>query len=171
MLATITEMEEMLIATLAFARDEATREERRRIDLSALVTSIVDDMADAGMAVEIDPSTERIELQCKPVALRRAITNLIDNAIKYAGAARVSLAVRDGNVEFSVEDDGPGIPEAQLANVLQPFYRVEGSRSRETGGIGLGLAIASAIAEAHGGKLLLANRATGGLRAAIVLPH
>lgn len=170
MLATISEMEEMLAATLAFARDEAANETRKRIDLSALVSSIVDDMADAGLAVAAGQSVERIETMAKPVALRRAVTNLIDNALKYAGAARVTLESGPAGIEIIVEDDGPGIPADHLVDVLQPFYRVEGSRSRDTGGIGLGLAITSSIAEAHGGKLSLANRTTGGLRAAIILP-
>jgi len=170
MLATIAEMNGMIEATLAFARDEATAEPPRRIDLAALVASIVDDMADAGMPVT-SAAAAPIACQCRPAALKRAVTNLIDNAIKYGKRAQVSLQTDLERIEIVVDDDGPGIPEAELVRVLQPFYRLEGSRSRETGGIGLGLAIAQSIAQAHGGDLSLANRSDGGLRASLSLPR
>jgi len=171
LLATIHEMEEMLTATLTFARDDTASEQRRRLDIGALLTSIVDDMADAGMPVSTGGIANGVELDGKPIALRRAATNLVHNAVKYGGSARVSLAADAGMVRICVDDKGPGIPEDELAKVLQPFYRVEVSRNRETGGIGLGLAIASAIAEAHGGTLVLSNRTGRGLRAQLVLPR
>lgn len=169
MLKTIGEMEDMLAATLSFAREEAKGEASRRADVSALVSSIVADMNDAGLAVGEGSVEPGVIAECKPLALRRAITNLIDNAVKYGERATVSLQVQGGSVVIAVDDDGPGIPEDQLAKVLQPFYRVETSRSRETGGIGLGLAIASSIAEAHGGSLGLINLPEGGLRATMQL--
>lgn len=167
MLKTIGEMEDMLSATLSFAREEAKGEANRRVDVSALVSSIVDDMSDAGLAVGEGSIEAAVVAECKPAALRRAITNLIDNAVKYGERATVSLADRGGNVVIQVDDRGPGIPQDQLAKVLQPFYRVEASRNRDTGGIGLGLAIAASIAEAHGGSLRLSNKPLGGLQATI----
>jgi signal transduction histidine kinase len=170
MLATIADMNAMIDATLSFARDEATAEPRRRTDLTALLASIVDDMADASMPVTMEPAPPLVA-DCRPAALKRAITNLIDNAVKYGKVARASILAIPGAIEIIIDDDGPGIPEEELLRVFQPFYRVEGSRSRETGGIGLGLAIALSIVQAHGGELKLVNRKEGGLRAAITLPR
>jgi signal transduction histidine kinase len=169
LLATIAEMSAMIDATLAFARDESAAEPRRRVDLAALLSSIVDDLEEAGMAVTMDPAPA-IVCDCQPAALKRAITNLIDNAIKYGSAAHAAIRRERGQVEITIDDKGPGLPEAELARVFQPFYRIEKSRSRDTGGIGLGLAIALAIAQAHGGELKLTNQAEGGLRAALSLP-
>jgi signal transduction histidine kinase len=104
-------------------------------------------------------------------ALRRVVGNLVDNAVKFAGAAEVSLqATQDGGAEIAVRDRGPGIPEAELAAVVQPFYRLEHSRSRDTGGSGLGLAIADQLSRALGAQLLLRNRTGGGLEAVLRLP-
>jgi signal transduction histidine kinase len=102
--------------------------------------------------------------------LKRALTNLLDTAVKYGTRARAAILSTPRAIEITIDDDGPGIPADELARVFQPFYRVEGSRSRETGGIGLGLAIALAVVQAHGGELTLANRAEGGLRASVTLP-
>ncbi len=170
MLNTIGEMENMLTATLSFARDESASEIGKRIDIGALVGSVADDMADAGLPVETGIIDTDVVIECKPLALRRALTNLIDNAVKYGGKATVAMRAKAEQIEITVEDGGPGIPEDQLGRVLQPFVRLEESRNRETGGIGLGLAIAASIAEAHGGTLKLSNRGEGGLKAAIALP-
>jgi signal transduction histidine kinase len=170
MLATIAEMDAMIAATLAFARDDAAAEPRRPTDVTALLASIVDDMADAGMPVTMDPAASAV-YDCRPVALKRAVSNLIDNAVTYGKAAHVAIEPTPRAIAITVDDEGPGIPEQELARVFQPFYRVEGSRSRETGGVGLGLAIALSIVEAHGGELTLANRPEGGLRARITLPR
>jgi signal transduction histidine kinase len=159
----------MVAATLQAARDEATAEQRRRTDLTALLASVVDDMADAGLPVEMEPSPPVI-YECQPSALKRALTNLLDNAVKYGKLARATVRSTPQAIQIVVEDSGPGIPEDEMAKVIQPFYRVEGSRSRETGGIGLGLAIALSVVEAHGGTLTLANRPEGGLQACITLP-
>ncbi len=169
MLATIDEMDRMIAATLQAARDEAKAEGRRRTDLTALLASVVDDMADAGLPVEMDPSPPVI-YECQPSALKRALTNLLDNAVKYGKRAQATIMSTPQDIQIVIEDSGPGIPEGELAKVVQPFYRVEGSRSRETGGIGLGLAISLSVVEAHGGTLTLANRSEGGLRACITLP-
>jgi len=169
MLATIGEMDEMIGSTLAFARDEVQAEPRRRVDIAALVASVVDDMADAGLPVTMQPAAPAVH-DCQPGALKRVITNLLDNAVKYGKCARVAIAAGAGEVAITIDDDGPGIPQAELAKVFQPFYRVEDSRSRETGGTGLGLAIAQSIVQAHGGELTLANRTGGGLRTTVTLP-
>jgi len=169
MLATIGEMDEMIGTTLAFARDEVRAEPRRRVDIAALLASVADDMADAGLPVTIRPAPP-LSYDCQPGALKRAITNLLDNAVKYGKRADASIAEVAKAVEITIDDDGSGIPEAELPRVFQPFYRVEGSRSRDTGGTGLGLAIAQSIVQAHGGELTLANRPGGGLRARIRLP-
>jgi signal transduction histidine kinase len=169
MLATIAEMDTMITATLAFARDEIAAEPRRRTDVAALAASIVDDMADAGLPVAMEPA-EPIVSECQPGALKRALTNLLENAIKYGERARLRIASTAREILIEIEDDGPGIPENELVRVFQPFYRVEGSRSGETGGIGLGLAIALAVVQAHDGQLKLSNRPEGGLRARIILP-
>jgi signal transduction histidine kinase len=169
MLATIGEMDEMIGSTLTFARDEVRAEPRRKVDIAALLASVVDDMADAGLPVTMTPAAA-LSYDCQPGALKRALTNLLDNAVKYGKRAQAAISTTGKTIEITIDDDGPGIPEAELAKVFQPFYRVEDSRSRDTGGTGLGLAIAQAIVQAHGGELTLANRPGGGLRASIKLP-
>jgi signal transduction histidine kinase len=170
MLATIAEMDSMIGATLQFARDEAETELRRPTDITALVQSVVDDMADAGLAVAMEPASP-IVLECRPDALKRVFRNLIDNAVKHGKAAKVAIHVEPNSIEIAIDDEGPGILEQELTRVFEPFYRVEASRSPETGGIGLGLAIALSIVQAHGGELNLVNRAEGGLRACVTLPR
>jgi len=170
MLSTIAEMDTLIGATLTFARDDSASEPRRQTDLTSLAQSVVDEMSDAGLPVRMRP-TEPILHQCQPAALKRAVRNLLDNAIKYGKAGSVEIHLTPKSVEIEVDDDGPGVPEPELSRVLEPYYRVEQSRSRETGGVGLGLAIAQSIVQAHGGKLSLSNRPTGGLRARIVLPR
>lgn len=169
-LATLAEMESILSATLAFARDEAADEASRAIDLAALMQTLVDDRVDLGEDTAYD-GPDRLSIHCRPVALRRALNNLLDNALRYGKAARVRLSRREGSVEVRIDDDGPGLAPDQLEAVFAPFYRVEGSRSRDTGGTGLGLAVARAIVLAHGGTLHLENRDGGGLRAVVCLPQ
>jgi len=169
-LATLAEMESMIESTLAFAREDAEQEEPRVVDLASLVESICDDMADAGRAVEFEESPS-LKYTCRPLALKRAFSNVVDNAVKYGGNARVKVSSHPGLAKIVVDDDGPGIPEAELKEVFAPFYRLERSRSRETGGAGLGLSLARTVAHAHGGEIILANRLEGGLRAIIQLPR
>ncbi|HEY8267324.1 MAG TPA: ATP-binding protein [Xanthobacteraceae bacterium] len=169
MLSTIAEMDSMVAATMQFASDDARAELRRPTDLAALLASAVHDMADAGFSVAMEPA-EPVTYECQPGALKRALTNLLENAVKYGKRARAAIRSTPRVVEITIDDDGPGISEQELARVFQPFYRVEGSRSRETGGIGLGLAIALSVVQAHGGQLVLANRSGGGLRAKVTLP-
>ena len=170
MLATIAEIDAMVGETLQFARDEATTELRRPTDIAALVQSIVDDMADAGMPVKMEPA-EPVVYDCQPDALKRAIRNLLDNAVKYGKAANAAIQTTPKTIEIVIDDEGPGIPEQELSRVFDPFYRLEESRSRETGGVGLGLAIAQSILQAHHGEIALSNRPGGGLRARISLPR
>jgi signal transduction histidine kinase len=170
MLATIDEMDRMVAATLQAVRDEAKAEARCPTDLTALLASAVDDMADAGLPVEMEPAPSVI-YECQPGVLKRALTNLLDNAVKYGKQGRAAIRSTPQAIEITIDDGGPGIADSELAHVFQPFYRVEGSRSRETGGIGLGLAIALSAIQGHGGQLTLSNRPEGGLRAKVRLPR
>lgn len=170
MLATIAEMDSLVGATLQFARNEAATELQRPTDVAALVQSITHDMADAGLPVKMQP-VEPIVYDCRPDALKRAIRNLLDNAVKYGKTAHVTIQTTPTAIEIIVDDEGPGIAGQELARVFDPFYRLEESRSRETGGVGLGLAIAQSIVQAHRGELVLSNRPAGGLRAQISLPR
>jgi signal transduction histidine kinase len=170
MLATIAEMDSLIGTALHFARDEGASEPRQYVDLTAMVGGVVDEMSGAGLPVRMQ-TTAPIRYKCRPAALKRAVRNLLDNAVKYGKTASAELHVAAQSIEIDILDSGAGIPEVELARVLEPFYRLEGSRSRETGGVGLGLAIAQTIAQAHGGKVKLQNRPVGGLRASIVLPR
>ena len=169
-LETLDEMERMTEATLAFAREEARREDTRTVDLAALVDSLCEDLRDLDMDVTYSGPPSLL-YPCRSVSLKRAVRNLIENAVAYGQRARVTLARVDQEVSIAIDDDGPGIPEADFERVFAPFVRLEESRSQETGGIGLGMAIARSIVRGHGGDITLANRAEGGLRAAIHLPR
>ncbi|MBP2306014.1 ATP-binding protein [Azospirillum melinis] len=174
MLSDLDEMEAMISATLAFARDDAQREPRGRFDLADLLQSLCDDRVDAGHRALYDGPAHAVA-EGRTVALRRALANLMDNAIKYGGGFTVRLETGpDGsqhrNALIHIDDDGPGIPEAEFEKVFAPFYRLERSRSRDTGGVGLGLSTARSIIRGHGGDVTLANRAEGGLRATVTLP-
>ncbi|GGC88788.1 ATP-binding protein [Chelatococcus reniformis] len=168
MLKTISEIETMTEAALAFAREEATAETTRTVDLGALIESLCDDLAELGRDVTFVEGPA-VTYRCRPDGLRRAARNLIENAVRYGERARVSLKGDADSIDIVVDDDGPGIPEAAMGRVFAPFYRLEQSRNRETGGIGLGLSIARTIARHHGGDVSLVNQARG-LRATINLP-
>jgi signal transduction histidine kinase len=169
MLDDIAEMELMLADTLAFAADEANGEAYRWIDLAALIASLCDDMIDLGHDVSYR-GPHRMAFSCQPLAMRRALANLIGNAVTHGGNARVRVHDRDRAIEIVIEDDGPGIPPDQLDQVFQPFYRLEVSRNRRTGGSGLGLAVVRTIIRAHGGEVSLRNADRGGLIASVLLP-
>jgi signal transduction histidine kinase len=168
MLSTIAEIQTMTDATLAFAREEATVEKTRTVDLSALVASLCDDLAELGCNVSF-ADMPKISYRCRPAALRRACRNLIENAVRYGERARVRVAQNADSLEIIIEDDGPGIPDGAKEQVFAPFFRIENSRNRETGGVGLGLSIARTIVRHHGGDINLTNQETG-LRATIRLP-
>ncbi|MBK1671593.1 hypothetical protein CKO28_26730, partial [Rhodovibrio sodomensis] len=169
MLAGLNEMAEMTEAALAFAKADAQAEDSRRVDLASLVQSVCDDFADSGAAVTFD-GPERLDHTCRPTALKRAVRNLIANAVRYGSSAAVTLARDETAITLSVADDGPGLPADQLERVFDPFVRLEESRNRETGGSGLGLSIARNIARAHGGDVTLRNRNAGGAAAHLTLP-
>jgi signal transduction histidine kinase len=169
-LETLDEMQRMTEATLAFAREEAAREETRTVDLGALIESLCEDLAEMGMDV-LFAGADKTPCPCRPLSLKRAIRNLVENAVAYGERARVALERTEEAFEIVIDDDGPGIPEADFERVFAPFVRLEESRSRETGGIGLGMAIARSIVRGHGGDITLANRAESGLRAIIHLPR
>jgi signal transduction histidine kinase len=166
--ADLDEMEAMIDSTLAYLRGETESEPRRPADLVAMLETLCHAAADAGAAVTYaGPSQAR--LVCSPVTLKRAFANLIDNAVKYGGGARVSLDDQGRELRVGIEDDGPGIPEADMQMVFEPFRRLETSRNRGTGGSGLGLTIARRAIEQHGGSVCLANAAEGGLVAIVRL--
>ena len=169
MLSTIAEMDSMIGATLQFARDDNANEPRCPTDLAALFFGVVEEMREAGRDVRMQP-TEPLVYECRPTALKRAVRNLLDNAVKYGKSASVDIRRLSQTIEVNIDDNGPGVPQQELSRVLEPFYRLDDSRSRETGGAGLGLAIVRSIAQLHGGTLVLSNRPTGGLRATITLP-
>jgi signal transduction histidine kinase len=168
MLSTIAEIQTMTEATLAFAREDATAENTRTVDLSALVESLCDDLAELGYDISFSEG-QKISYSCRPDALRRACRNLVENAIRYGERARVSVERRADSIEIIVSDDGPGIPDTAKEQVFTPFFRMESSRNRETGGVGLGLSIARSIVRHHGGDIALINQEKG-LHAAISLP-
>ncbi len=170
MLATLDELQRMVEATLAFVREEAAQEESRTIDLVALIESIVADLADTGHNARFS-GPARLAFTGRPAALKRALRNLIDNAVAYGKRADVALTQRDDAIVITIDDLGPGIRPEDQERVFEPFVRLDASRSRETGGIGLGLAIARTILRGHGGDLTLQNRAEGGLRVTVTLPR
>lgn len=169
MVETIDEMTRMAEATLSFARDDASQEETRSTNLGSLIEAVAADFSDLGHDVSITVA-DQIDGRVRPVSLRRALRNLVENAIRYGTRARIRLERTDGGIVIAVDDDGPGIPEDKMEEVFAPFTRLETSRNLETGGVGLGLATARSIIRAHGGELTLANRSGGGLTAAIHLP-
>jgi len=165
----LDQMEEMITATLAFVRDATKAGERTPLELSSLVESLCDEMAETGAKAEAEPG-EKVVLEGDPMALRRLVANLLENAVKFGGEARARVFQRDGHAVVEIDDDGPGIPEKDAEKVFEPFYRREPSRSRQTGGIGLGLAVVRSIARGHGGDVSLINRNGGGLTARVELP-
>lgn len=167
--ADLDEMQAMLEATLSFARDDAADERPVAVDLAAMLQSLAADLADAGRAAAYE-GPDRLTLRGRPVALRRVFENLLDNALRYGGEAAVSLRQADGRAEVRIEDRGPGIPAALKERVFDPFFRVEASRSRDTGGSGLGLAVVRAVVQRHDGEIALEDRPGGGLRARVALP-
>ena len=169
MVDTIDEMTRMAEATLTFARDDAAAEDSRNTDLVALVEAVSADFSDLGHDVTVE-GPEHLYLSVRQVSLRRALRNLVENAVRYGIRARIRLERSVAGVVIAVDDDGPGIPEDKMEEVFAPFTRLETSRNLETGGVGLGLATARSVVRAHGGELTLANRPGGGLTAAIHLP-
>jgi signal transduction histidine kinase len=168
--ADLDEMDAMIGATLAYLRGEEELEPERPTDLVALLETLCDDAADAGGDVRFEgPGQARLD--CRPVAIKRAFSNVIENALKYGKAARVRLDDAGSQVVVRIDDDGPGIPEADHEAVFEPFRRLDPSRNRGTGGTGLGLTIARQVIGQHGGTVQLANRPAGGLSVRVELPR
>lgn len=170
MIDTIEELNRTLDDILSLARLGRPSEAKVDVDLAALVDAVVEDFRDIGSNVAFAES-DRLTMQLRPSLMRRAVRNLIENAVKYAGAASVSLDRTADTATIIITDNGPGIPEAQMQAVFDPFTRLETSRNRDTGGIGLGLALAQAIVREAGGQITIANRPEGGLAAKITLPR
>jgi signal transduction histidine kinase len=164
----LEEMEALVTQTLEFMREAGASEPLQRIDLMALIESLRDDYADTGKAVTLEGRTAR-PFPGRPIALRRCLGNLIDNAIRYGERATIQVEDAAREVVIRVLDEGRGMAEAELEKAFEPFFRGEASRSRETGGTGLGLGIARNIARAHGGDLVLKNRPGKGLEAMLTL--
>ena len=169
-IADLDEMQAMLDSTLAFARDDAADEPRTLTDLAALIGSLCDDIADTGAVVSCS-GPDKLPYDCAPGAIKRALGNIITNAVKYGERAKVTLSNQTDRLEITVLDNGPGIAAVKREDVFRPFFRLEESRNRETGGSGLGLAVARSIIRRHGGDILLEDGPEGGLLVRIVLPH
>lgn len=167
--ADLDEMEGMITATLAYLQGETESEPQQLMDVSVLLSTLCDAATDAGGKVAFE-GPAHLDTLCRPVALRRAVSNLIGNAVNYGGAAQVYLVLGTDELTITIDDDGPGIPEEELERVFEPFYRLEASRNRDTGGVGLGLTISRQAITEQGGTLALSNRPEGGLRAVVRLP-
>lgn len=175
-IADIDEMSALIDDTLLFARQGAGRSDDEEADsvsetdIDALVGDLAAAFAESGGSVIVEGTAGRIEIRGSRLSLQRALTNLVDNAVKYGGAARIALARSGDEARITIRDDGPGAPEGRIERLSEPFYRGENSRSRNTGGAGLGLAIARTLVESAGGSLDLANGSEGGLVATVRLP-
>jgi two-component system OmpR family sensor kinase len=165
----IDEMEAMVSATMEFARESARPRTRSKLEIASLVETVMDEAEETG-ADAAALNAERLVVDGDPMGLKRVRENLVNNALKFGGRARARAMTRDGMAVIEVDDDGPGIPPEEMERAFEPFHRLEASRSRDTGGLGLGLSVARAIARAHGGDVCLANRPEGGLRATLTLP-
>ncbi len=166
----LDEMQAIAAETLDFLRAENLREPLQTLDVCVLFESLRDDAAEIGQVIKIG-DCNGIYYHGRPLALKRCISNLISNAIKYAGDAQVTFNNSTEMLEIIVTDTGPGIPDEKLEQVFEPFYRLDSSRGRDTGGTGMGLSIARNIALSHGGELVLSNNPEGGLQASLRLPR
>ena len=169
MAESIEDINHTLDDILSLARIGRNAQAPERTNITALAQSVVDEFDDLGEPVELTDAP-RIVGAIHVTWVKRALRNLISNAVRYGGGAEVSLSDDDGAAVIVIRDNGPGIPDDRLAAMLEPFARGEASRNRSTGGAGLGLTLARAIAEQHGGSLTLSNRTSGGLRAELRLP-
>ena len=166
----LQEMEAMVSAALDFMRGVDQHEPPQPIDVMALLESLQADAREVGGDVRIEGAAQSA-FRGHVQTLKRCLSNLIDNAVNYGQRAAINVVDSASELTISVRDDGPGIPEAELERVFEPFHRLESSRNRATGGSGLGLTIARNIAQAHGGSLVLNNRPGGGLEAVLTLPR
>ncbi|PHN31440.1 cell wall metabolism sensor histidine kinase WalK [Pseudomonas sp. ICMP 460] len=165
----VDEMQAMINTALAFFRDDARLEQATQLDLAELLQTLIDDYRDQAIDISFR-GPPRLVYFGRPLGLKRVMTNLVDNAVHYGRTPEIELLQRPGEVVIHVLDRGPGIPAEHREQVFMPFYRLEGSRNKSTGGVGLGLSTARAIVLEHGGTLTLADRQGGGLTAVVVLP-
>jgi signal transduction histidine kinase len=170
MASSIDELVRILDDILTLARLGKSGETMQKTDLAALVESILDEFDTTASPISWHPPAERTVAALRPVLIRRALRNLIGNALKHGGSAAVSVAQAGSECRVMVDDNGPGISAEEIEDMFAPFVRADASRNRATGGSGLGLTIARAIARSHGGDVVLSNRAGGGLRATLILP-
>ncbi|MBF0440153.1 MAG: HAMP domain-containing protein [Magnetococcales bacterium] len=171
MIFILDEMEAMLASTLALAQDATFVEPKQRVNLSGLLSSICADLNDTGLLTTFDENQKKEPYLCRPLAMKRALTNLIHNAVKFGGCAHVSLLRMDSSwLVIVILDQGAGIPESEWENVFKPFLRLEPSRSTETGGVGLGLSIAASVIRDHGGMIRFSHPPDGGFAARVELP-
>ncbi len=166
----LSEMEQMINETLAFAKHDATEQRLQHMDLISLLTTLCDDAEDLGHPITLTSNDQRIPMLGHPLSIKRALSNVINNAIRYAQHVTIETHVKHRSIFITMTDDGPGIPEDELKQVLTPFYRAEHSRNRETGGTGLGLTVTHDIIKAHHGSMTLTNKAPHGLCVTIRLP-
>jgi len=164
----LAEMESMVGAALDFLRGLESAEPVKPIDVAALLESLQADACEAGARVEL-AAGPIAPYAGRPQALKRCLSNLLENAVKYGGGAKITADDGLGQLVIRILDAGPGIPQEELERVFDPYYRLEPSRSRETGGTGLGLTIARSIARSHGGDVVLRNRPEGGVAAELTL--
>jgi signal transduction histidine kinase len=165
----VDEMQNMVDEALAFFRDDASVEETTSFDLPHVLLTVANDYADQDVDIGYAGPAHAV-YRGRPFTLKRAFTNLIDNAVKYGKTPEIELSCGEMALVVAIRDRGPGIPAEALDNVFRPYYRVDGSRNRASGGVGLGLTVAQAIVHGHGGEIILQNRPEGGLEARIVLP-
>jgi two-component system osmolarity sensor histidine kinase EnvZ len=166
----VEEMQSMINAALAFFREDTHREPSTAFDLSELLQTIIDDYRDQQIEVDFSGPAHLV-YDGRPLGIKRVIVNLLENAVKYAQQPRIALRADEYSICIEVSDTGPGIPEAALEQVFDPFFRLEASRNRDTGGVGLGLSAARAIVREQGGELTLSNRHGAGLLARVELPQ
>jgi signal transduction histidine kinase len=166
----ISEMRDLLQSLQTFVESGDEGPPPERIDIAATALTQVDNARDSGALITYR-GPRHLEIMVRPVSIRRALSNLVENALAYAGNARIELREESGAVEIVVDDDGPGIPEDRLVEVLRPFIRLDNARARNTAGMGLGLPIVDRVVRAEGGTLHLANKPRGGLRVTIRLPN
>jgi len=165
----IDEMEHITNATISFAKQDSWSEKRRQVDLAALIDSLCQDLSDIGLAVE-SQLNDKISYSCRPIALRRAFSNLIENGVKYGEAVAVKIIEETDQIKIIISDQGPGIQQEQQKRLFEPFERLEESRNHQSGGLGLGMTIALTIIGGHGGAITLHNRPSKGLDVVVVLP-
>jgi signal transduction histidine kinase len=165
----VDEMQAMVDGALAFFRDEAIAEATTTLDLPHVIVAITNDYADQGINIAYQGPVHGIYLG-RPFALKRALTNLIENAVKYGTPPEIELVNTTKTWDIIIKDRGPGIPPESLESVFRPYYRLDKARSRTMGGVGLGLTAAQTIIQGHGGQIVLANRDGGGLEARVTLP-